>query len=331
MLSVRDVEIGQPTFDPLQLKAAFLKALSPHIAAGQPVVLLDFPAYPNVGDSAIWLGELDALTALGAGRLAFTCTPADYDPMALRVAAPEGPIFLSGGGNFGDLWLDHQELRERVCQDFPDRPIVQLPQSVHFDDPVRLDAARRIIGGHGAFTMMVRDRQSLARMIDFGCPVSLVPDAAFVLGPLDIGIAPTFAQVALLRTDKEACDQSALIEALPVATRRTDWLDEDGTALQALEMYVRGRDGLATARQRTAEIRLIRGLEILSSGARVVTDRLHAHILSLLLGRPHFIFDNSYGKLSSYLEAWTSTSPLVTVGQSAAELERFLAAPVARG
>ncbi|WP_276524270.1 polysaccharide pyruvyl transferase family protein, partial [Enterobacter hormaechei] len=49
-----------------------------------------------------------------------------------------------------------------------------------------------------------------------------------------------------------------------------------------------------TARARR---RVERGLRLLSRGERIVTDRLHGHILSLLLGIPHVVLDNDYGKL----------------------------------
>ena len=45
---------------------------------------------------------------------------------------------------------------------------------------------------------------------------------------------------------------------------------------------------------------------MLSAARVVVTDRLHGHILSMLLGKPHVILDNSYGKLSSFHEKWTT-------------------------
>ena len=61
--------------------------------------------------------------------------------------------------------------------------------------------------------------------------------------------------------------------------------------------------------QAAARRRLERGVALLSSGRRIVTDRLHGHILSLLLGRPHRLVDNCYGKLSSFVACWTEGAP----------------------
>ncbi|MEO1222550.1 MAG: polysaccharide pyruvyl transferase family protein, partial [Pseudomonadota bacterium] len=53
------------------------------------------------------------------------------------------------------------------------------------------------------------------------------------------------------------------------------------------------------------EMRVKRGFAMLSRGRAVATDRLHGHIMSVLLGIPHFVSDNSTGKLTAFGEAWT--------------------------
>jgi exopolysaccharide biosynthesis predicted pyruvyltransferase EpsI len=52
-----------------------------------------------------------------------------------------------------------------------------------------------------------------------------------------------------------------------------------------------------------------RGIDILSAGEVVVTDKLHGHLLCVLLGIPHVVLDNSYGKVSGTLDAWTGDLP----------------------
>jgi pyruvyl transferase EpsO len=44
-----------------------------------------------------------------------------------------------------------------------------------------------------------------------------------------------------------------------------------------------------------------------------VTDRLHGHILSLLVGLPHAVVDNSYGKVGSFARLWTEGDECVTL------------------
>jgi pyruvyl transferase EpsO len=44
-----------------QLARKIDEVLTPLLPAGVPCALVDFPNYPNVGDSASWLGELEWL------------------------------------------------------------------------------------------------------------------------------------------------------------------------------------------------------------------------------------------------------------------------------
>ena len=122
--------------------------LRPLIGNGRPVALLDFPVYPNAGDSAIWLGTLSSLHRLGIHRLRYVCSFLTYsrDELARRIG--DGCIVLSGGGNFGDVYDPHQRLREEVISSFPLRHSVLRPSS-----------SRRIaaisLGGKGAAAEMV--------------------------------------------------------------------------------------------------------------------------------------------------------------------------------
>ncbi len=71
-----------------------------------------------------------------------------------------------------------------------------------------------------------------------------------------------------------------------------------------------------------------RGASLLKQGRVVVTDRLHGHILALLLGVPHVLLDNSTGKVRSTYDTWTSSSPNVAFAESSedalAAATRFL-------
>jgi pyruvyl transferase EpsO len=51
----------------------------------------------------------------------------------------------------------------------------------------------------------------------------------------------------------------------------------------------------------------------------VITDRLHGHVLSMILGIPHVVIDNSYGKVLSFVNTWSIESPLVRIARSVEE------------
>ena len=78
-------------------------------------------------------------------------------------------------------------------------------------------------------------------------------------------------------------------------------------------------DVALAAYDRGASRRVGAALRLLSTGRTVITDRLHGHILCMLLGIPHVLLDNGYGKLRAFHETWTYGSPLVARAADPAE------------
>jgi exopolysaccharide biosynthesis predicted pyruvyltransferase EpsI len=279
--------------------------------------LLDFPHHPNVGDSAIWEGEQIFMSKLGM-KPAYVCAAgnSDWDAME-RAIGPDGAILIHGGGNFGDVWPMHQQLREEVLDRFPDHPVLQLPQTIHFSDPNAADRTAAKIRKHGKFTLAVRDRKSLAFARErFECNVVLCPDMAFCIGPIAAAASSDQRILLLLRSDKEKKDHSsadAILQSPDLLC--TDWLTESRTETRLRARgrlfadMLRGRSG-PTLRgsyyNALARERVRRGLRQLASFRYIVSDRLHVHILSTLLGRHHALLDNNYGKLSSFIAAWNT-------------------------
>ncbi len=301
------------------LRAAIHATLGPLLAGTSRVALIGFPANANVGDSAIWLGTLAYLRETGK-TVCYMCAGDVYSRSALAARLGRGVILLAGGGNLGDVWPLPQALREQVVQDFPRTPIIQLPQSIHFEHAEALERARAILDAHPALTVLVRDRRSwdLART-HFRAPSMLCPDMAFALGQLERSDPPLYPVLWLARSDRER----VLGPAPPSSVRPIDWLDEAPTPVLRAERWLRAllrshprahrvlAGPLARVSAAAAGARLRRGCALLSRGRVVVTDRLHGHILSLLLGIPHVLLDNSYGKLRRFAETWTRDCPLV--------------------
>ena len=293
------------TIDVVEAQQAALRALyAAHVGRGDRYALIDFPDHANVGDSAIWLGEVAMLRAVTGNDPDYVCTWDGFDPDAFARTSPHGVLFLHGGGNLGDIWPHHQQFRERMVAQVRDRRIVQLPQSIHFRAPGGIAAFARGVAAHPDLHLYVRDRPSLELAErHFDCPVALAPDSAFALGRQPRGAADCDV-LRLLRTD----DERIAHDDLPPREGRivtTDWL-EDGVLPASRPGQARADHYAALAGARVA-----RGLALLSRGRHIVTDRLHAHILALLLDIPHHVLDNDYSKLARYIDAWTAASPLI--------------------
>jgi exopolysaccharide biosynthesis predicted pyruvyltransferase EpsI len=305
------------------------------IGTDAPFCLLDFPDQPNVGDSAIWLGATAYFREHRGAAPGYVSSIAAFSETALRASVPEGPIFIHGGGNFGDLWPRHQKFREHLLERFLDREIIQLPQSIRFEHPERVARAAHAIARHGRFRLLVRDQPSYEfATANFECEVRLCPDMAFFLGALERQGAPEVDVFYLMRTDKERSVEAPTGQP-GYTSRMADWLTESRLSVLAHKLFgiVRGLRGgclsrIALRRRQydaVAWARMARGCRLLSSGQVVITDRLHAHILSFLLGIPHAVLDNTYGKIGACLDAWTGHAPGVHRASSPDDAERWAA------
>lgn len=291
--------------------------------------LVDYPDHYNVGDAALWLGQRAVLDALGV-RAASVSTRSTYDRRRLRA---DGPIIMLGGGNLGGLYATHHELKLSVLADFPGRSVIQLPQSLHYSGERQRDDLRRAVARHGATTLILRDQRSfdLARR-DFDCPVKLAPDVAFGLDALHA--RPARSPVAVqVRTDKESAGplERAGVEVF-------DWLEarpyEYVAAYQGLHRLmsraVRRSDARAMRAvflalcDRFGRANLRRGIAMLSIGERLVTDRLHGHVLACLLGVDHVVVNDRFGKIEAMWHTWTHRFTCAQYSATWAEADSML-------
>lgn len=322
-----------------ELRRTLVHTLGSVIAAGEPVALVDMPDHRNPGDAAIALGAFRALRAVGAD-LAHVCTRDTYSHDTVAAAVRDGVVLLSGGGNLGDLYPWNQRFRERVIADFPRNRIVQLPQTAHFTSPERLEASRKAMH-HEQLYLLLRDEASLhMAQASFDVPAQLCPDTAFGLGPITNRHAPHHDIVCLGRLDGEATGEIHRLEGPDLV--HTDWPLAPADALRAGLRRLVGRtakDEGSPVVPRSLERGFVRILPLLASAsvrtatatigrARVViTDRLHGHVLCLLLDVPHVVLDDRYGKVSAFFRTWNTGSTVAKLAEDpfqALELARSL-------
>lgn len=319
------------------IQADTLKVLGTLFQTGQRVALLDFPDHFNAGDHLIWLGELQYFERLGV-RVDYTADQARYDPDLLRDLVPDGPIALSGGGNLGDRWTLFEDFRERVIQDFPDRQIIQLPQSVDFAaGSPRLDQAKKIFEAHPDLTVLIRDTASLEKARGWfpASNVTFCPDMAFGVGLLDQAGEPTVDVLYLKRGDSESIPGNEYLPSDRVTVTQRDW--EIGSmpqwhylhipaafAMQFPKLGRRLQPTVAKFYEKISTAAVNRAIANLSAGKVVVTDRLHATILAALIGRDVAAFDNANGKVRAIYEDYLKTVPGVTFLESQTDANKFV-------
>ncbi|WP_166657733.1 polysaccharide pyruvyl transferase family protein [Ilumatobacter fluminis] len=302
------------------------------IRSGTDVALLDVPNQRNIGDSLIWLGELEYLRALQA-KIAYVADITTYDPSALRAAMPSGVVLIHGGGNLGDVWLGHQDHRERLVGDLVDYPIVQLPQSVHFRSRERAALANDRLAQHGSLTALLRDDESMRRATDLLPDVDTLFCHDMALGAAinrSVPSIPLNVLLVLARQDREAASGLGHIPVdwVPeIRLEREDWTTPRVTGLAGTAARLATKPGHLGAKLRRKlgtqpvsatlmsahqlalssrnRLNVDRGVELLEKYPVIVTDRLHAHVMSALLGIPHITLDNDSRKVSAVYKATT--------------------------
>ncbi len=299
--------------DRTQLAAlkASLDPLRALIDPSRPVVYVDYPFHTNIGDLLIHQGAEAFLASHGCRTVLSVAV--ETEAMLERGVPEDATIVLHGGGNLGDLYPRHQELRDRVIAKFPRHRIVLLPQSVHFSKPEAAAACGALWSRHPDLHIGLRDHRSIATLAPhLNRPPLLLPDMAHALFPGIIDARAGSGTLVLRRQDIEgvsgdrnAFDWDTLLtgadQRIMGLMRRAHRAAAQGLPLPSTWMWNCFRNHLVT-----------RAMRHVGQFATVDTDRLHGMLAALLLGRPVTARDNSTGKLSAYHAAWLAPMPSVT-------------------
>jgi pyruvyl transferase EpsO len=307
-----------------------------------PIALVGFPETANCGDHATWLGEKRLLKALSLAA-AYECSAHSYDPDQMRKAIAGGTILMHGGSNFGDRHTAYHEFRLRVLDDFPNNKVIVFPHHVTYLDNDYLQRTSALIGRHPDVTLFARSLMTqhlLARHLGPSTRVELAPDLAFMLGPQERSADPAYDVVWIARTDSaRAGDQTEVAARLSsqaaekfLLPRYPDGIEVNFVIKQRpptvllsdwFSLFFENEAARTGIRKlpfdAQSEVYLSRALHILALGHIVITDRLLAHVLCLLLGIPHVLLNDDSGKNWHFHETWTRDASLCRLARTPAE------------
>jgi pyruvyl transferase EpsO len=241
------------------------------------VIYLDYPVYQNIGDHLIYWGALAALKENGNKVLAqYSIYSFRSQKVRTLIQKYDALIVCQGGGNFGDLYPDHQNFRLKVVKDFPNVDIVVLPQSIHYRSKQNQDSELKCFTKKNV-TIHVRDNESKNMLDRYNINVVQSPDL-------------------------ESCDKK---------TDGFDWEDVisglDSFVFQKIKKFesIYWTHKISLPLYRWYSKRLIsNAIRVFENYDVIDTDRLHGLILGVLMSRFVLDKDNSYGKLSRYKTCW---------------------------
>lgn len=296
------------------LKEQIIKQVKPLIE--EDFVYLDLPYHNNIGDTLIWEGTLQFFKHL-AHRCTYKSSVATFKESNIN---PEsGTILLHGGGNFGDLWPDHQRFRLEIIQKYPKHRIIILPQTFFYQDRDLMKQHAEIMATHPDLHICARDdRSHVSLQVNFSKNnILLVPDMAFCISKRMLRryrVREKDKTLILKRNDKELA--LGLIDKLGPLGKNVevhDWpsletSEPPSKMLFAILDYKYSSRGIADwyAHHFFKNQLLKTGVAFVSQYKEIYTTRLHVAILAVLLHKHCYFLDNTYGKNSSFYDSWLS-------------------------
>ena len=231
---------------------------------------------------------------------------------------PHEIILMHGGGNFGDLWRVHTNLRNDILTWFPNNKIIFLPQTVNYRNDSFIKHDLSFFKAKKDLVITVRSKPSFEFVQKQFANIEshFIPDSAYMLGDITPLVSPPLYDILILkRTDHEAVFSSEQwtravypLLGLTHSYQFADWYDfDEKKSLWGTGYYKAGNDLRSSksleavasiADQRTKLIN-----RIVAQARVVVTDRMHGTIWSMLMGKPFVIVSEIYRKTLDTLES----------------------------
>ena len=239
-------------------------------------VLFGAPTHSNVGDQMILLGALDYLRSIH-NELIIVNEHAKFQ------VKDSDTIYFLGGGNFGDLYAaTHLDKISRL-HTFEANKVIFLPQSVFFRKHQSVIQTRKAFASYkGELSLFVRDNTSKKIADNYlGIEAQLLPDSAILLQPkLKEWVNGIEGKGVLYVRREDAESKRKFNLGLP-----TSDIMIAGVPLRP-ELSTRLVGSLIAARK------------------LIITDRLHAALLAVLVGRHAILLPNRYHKNEAFYKTW---------------------------
>ncbi|QLB13787.1 pyruvyl transferase EpsO [Bisgaardia hudsonensis] len=285
------------------------------------VIYVDIPIHTNVGDLLIYYGTEQFFLNHDI-NIKLRMSVIDFNISYLKkFISPETTILCHGGGNFGDIYEIHQNLRYDIINNFKKNRIILLPQTVFFKNNNNLNNCINIYSNHSQCYLLARDINSQLVFEQLSKKVILSPDMAHEL----YNVLPhkknnshlTNNVLYFIRNDIEKVDHSDLI---PIDSQTKDWDTLIKRSYLSKKIFktlkilikfskllkIKSLNNLVYNLYFQYSLHIIKqAVNKFMQYDKIVTNRLHGHILSELLEIENKILDNSYGKNISYYKLWT--------------------------
>ena len=258
------------------------------------IFYLQTPEHCNIGDLAIAYFSRKFLSDIFPNNIILEYTYNDIlgaNNLIQKFINSKDIIFLHGGGNLGNLYLNEEILRREIIKYYRKNRIIILPQSIYWTEDEEgekeLEISKRIYSSHNNLTIFARDKKSykFAKEYFYNNKVFLMPD--IVLYKQNINNHTDLIKrkdvIFLLRKDKEKIINDNIINSMK------DYINYIGSNYDISDTHLQEDINISISER---ESYIFNILYKLLNYKLCVTDRFHGVIFSYLTNTPCIVFNS---------------------------------------
>lgn len=251
------------------------------------VFLVGTPTYGNLGDQAIAIAELKWLKHYLPQKKVFEFTHNDLlkdqkQLILLSSIKKQDIIFLQGGGNLNDLYLNCEKIRRKIVKKCKKNKIIMFQQSICFSDCAEskkiMEETKKIYNLHPDFTIITREKTSYQNALKIfkNNRILLYPDmATYLFKKYKFNTHSARNGIAwCIRNDTEKYYSDEQLDNIFVAISEKHQINKIDTLMSK------------TIQPTCREKELYNFINLLMKYQITITDRFHGIIFSIMSGTP---------------------------------------------
>ena len=258
------------------------------------IFYLQTPEHCNIGDLAIAYFSRKFLSDIFPNNIILEYTYNDIlgaNNLIQKFINSKDIIFLHGGGNLGNLYLNEEILRREIIKYYHKNRIIILPQSIYWTEDEEgkkeLEISKRIYNSHNNLTIFARDKKSykFAKEYFYNNKVFLMPDIVLYKQNINnhTDLIKRKEVIFLLRKDKEKIINDNIINSMK------DYINYIGSNYDISDTHLQKHINISISER---ESYIFNILDKLLNYKLCVTDRFHGVIFSYLTNTPCIVFNS---------------------------------------
>jgi len=291
-----------------------------YVEKQKSVYCLIEPEHGNIGDIALAYAQKKFLMDNFPDYNIVDITAREYNhykKYVKRLVKEKDIIVLIGGGSLGDQYIEHENDRRDIINNFPQNLIISFPQSMYFTNTskgtLELSNSKKCYSNNRNLVLVARDKISFGLMKENFTEnkVLLTPDIVLYLNETKTDYDRDRVSL-FLRDDVEGIIDSEIKENLENTVKKYfEYVEYNDTKINK------------AVPRNIAEDELTKMLDYFRHSKLVITDRLHGMIFSAITSTPCIVLSNYNHKIKGQYE-WIKHLDNIVFCENVDEIEKHI-------